>query len=76
MCCGIVHTLVLEVPSCWSRELGVRFEHFQSLEKSSFVLGSEAYSSGLIKDSVLSVWEVSKHSKTFTNLILRMPLEI
>ena len=40
-----------------------RFEHFQSLdsfEKSSYVLGSEAYSSGLvslIKDFVLSVWE-------------------
>ena len=67
MCCGIVlHTLVLEVPSCWSlrRELGDRFEHFQSLDsfdKSSYVLGSEAwveYSSGLlslIKDFVLSV---------------------
>ena len=48
------------------RELGDRFEHFQSLdsfEKSSYVLGSEAweeYSSGLlglIKDFVLSVWE-------------------
>ena len=47
------------------RELGDRFEHFQSLdsfEKSSYVLGSEAweeYSSGLlglIKDFVLSVW--------------------
>ena len=46
-----------------------RFEHFQSLdsfEKSSYVLGSEAweeYSSGLlglIKDFVLSVWEESK----------------
>ena len=46
------------------RELGDRFEHFQSLdsfEKSSYVLGSEAweeYSSGLIKDFVLGVWEV------------------
>ena len=45
------------------RELGDRFEHFQSLdsfEKSSYVLGSEAweeYSSGLLKDFVLSVWE-------------------
>ena len=46
-----------------------RFEHFQSLdsfEKSSYVLGSEAweeYSSGLlglIKDFVLSVWEERK----------------
>ena len=49
--------------------LGDRFEHFQSLdsfEKSSYVLGSEAweeYSSGLlglIKDFVLSVWEERK----------------
>ena len=56
-----------------SRALGVRFEHFQSLDsfckvfaKSSFVLGCEAweeYSSGLlrlIKDFVLSVWEERK----------------
>ena len=51
------------------RELGDRFEHFQSLdsfEKSSYVLGSEAweeYSSGLlglIKDFVLSEWEERK----------------
>ena len=51
------------------RELGDRIEHFQSLdsfEKSSYVLGSEAweeYSSGLlgsIKDFVLSVWEERK----------------
>ena len=51
------------------REFGDRFEHFQSLdsfEKSSYVLGSEAweeYSSGLlglIKDFVLSVWEERK----------------
>ena len=51
------------------RELGDRFEHFQSLdrfEKSSYVLGSEAweeYSSGLlslIKDFVLSVWKERK----------------
>ena len=48
------------------RQLGDRFEHFQSLDsfaKSSYVLGSEAweeYSSvllTLIKDFVLSVWE-------------------
>ena len=54
------------------RELGDRFEHFQSLdsfEKSSYVLGSEAweeYSSGLltlIKDFVLSVWEERKVSE-------------
>ena len=54
------------------RELGDGFEHFQSLdsfEKSSYVLGSEAweeYSSGLlslIKDFVLSVWEERKVSK-------------
>ena len=47
MCCGIVlHTLVVGVG------------HFQSLDSFSFVLGSEAYSSGLlrlIKDFVLSV---------------------
>ena len=51
------------------RELGDRFEHFQSLDsfvKSPYVLGSEAwedYSSGwlsLIKDFVLSVWEERK----------------
>ena len=48
-----LHTLVLEVPSCW-RELGDTFEHFQSLDsfaKSSYVLGSETweeYSSGLL----------------------------
>ena len=51
------------------RELGDRFEHFQSLDsfvKSSYVLGSEAwkeYSSGLlslIKDFVLRVWEERK----------------
>ena len=45
------------------RELGDRFEHFQSLEKSSYVLGSEAweeYSSGLFKDFVLSVLEERK----------------
>ena len=45
------------------RQLGDRFEHFQSLDsfaKSSYVLGSEAweeYSSVLFKDFVLSVWE-------------------
>ena len=68
MCCGIVlHTLVFMLEL--RRELGDRFEHFQSLdsfEKSSYVLGSEAweeYSSGLlglIKDFVLSVWEERK----------------
>ena len=51
------------------RELGDRFEHFQSLdsfEKSSYVLGSDAWeenSSGLlslIKDSVFSIWEERK----------------
>ena len=48
------------------RELGDRFEHFQSLDsfaKSSYVLGSEAweeYSSGLIKDFVLNVWKERK----------------
>ena len=66
------------------RELGDRFERFQSLDsfaKSSYVLGSEAweeYSSGLcglIKDSV---WEERKMAKTltFTSLILRMTLGI
>ena len=69
------------------RELGDRFEHFQSLdsfEKSSYVLGSEAweeYSSGLlglIKDFVLSVWELGymANTLTFTSLILRMTLGI
>ena len=52
-----------------NRELGVRFEHFQSLDsfaKSSYFLGSNAweeYPSGLlslIKDFVLSVWEERK----------------
>ena len=41
----------------------VSFEHFQSLDsfaKSSYVLGSEAYSSGLLSDFVLSVWEERK----------------
>ena len=72
MCCGdcpafvsIRSAFMLEL----RRELGDRFEHFQSLdsfEKSSYVLGSEAweeYSSGLlglIKDYVLSVWEERK----------------
>ena len=71
MCCGIVlHSLVLSAFMLeLRRELGDRFEHFQSLdsfEKSSYVLGSEAweeYSSGLlglIKDFVLSVWEERK----------------
>ena len=73
------------------RKLGDRFEHFQSLdsfEKSSYVLGSEAweeYCSGLlslIKDFVLSVWEERKfrlhmaNTLTFTSLVLRMILEI
>ena len=62
---GIRSAFMLEL----RRELGDRFEHFQSLdsfEKSSYVLGSEAweeYSSGLlglIKDFVLSVWEERK----------------
>ena len=51
------------------RELGDKFERFQSLDsfaKSSYVLGSEAleeYSSGLlslIKDFMLSVWRKGK----------------
>ena len=46
------------------RELGDRFEHFQSLDSfeksSSYVLGSEAWDSGLLKDFVLSVWEERK----------------
>ena len=49
------------------RELGDRFEHFQSLdsfEKSSYVLGSEAWEVGLIKDFVLSVWEERKVRRT------------
>ena len=70
------------------RELGDRFEHFQSLdsfEKSSYVLGSEVweeYSSGLFKDFVLSVREgkgrlgYTANTLTFTSLILRMTLGI
>ena len=66
------------------RELGDRFERFQSLDsfaKSSYVLGSEAwkeYSSGLFKDFVLSVWEEGymANTLTFTSLILRMTLGI
>ena len=48
------------------RELGDRFEHFQSHDsfaKSSYVLGSEAWEEwllSLIKDFVLSVWEERK----------------
>ena len=64
-CPSIRSVFMLEV----RRELGDRFEHFQSLdslEKSSYVLGSEAwkeYSSGLlslIKDFVFCVWEERK----------------
>ena len=69
------------------RELGDRFEHFQSLdsfEKSSYVLGSEAweeYSSGLlglIKDFVLSERKVRlmANTLTFTSLILRMTVRV
>ena len=66
------------------RELGDRFEHFQSLdsfEKSSYVLGSEAweeYSSGLLGLFVLSVWEERKVRLygEHANLILRMTLGI
>ena len=58
-----------------------RFEHFQSLdsfEKSSYVLGSEAWEGGLlglIKDFVLSVGYMA-NTLTFTSLILRMTLGI
>ena len=69
------------------RELGDRFEHFQSLdsfEKSSYVLGSEAweeYSSGLLglKSRTLCLVYGRKgrlgymaNTLTFTSLILRM----
>ena len=66
------------------RELGDRFERFQSLDsfvKSSYVLGSEAweeYSSGLlglIKDCVLRLGYMA-NMLTFTSLILRMTLGI
>ena len=67
------------------RELGdIMFERFQSLdsfEKSSYVLGSEAweeYSSGLlglIKDCVLRLGYMA-NTLTFTSLILRMTLGI
>ena len=63
------------------RELGDWFEHFQ---KSSYVLGSEAweeYSNGLltlITDVVLSVWEERKVRLygEHASLILRMTLGI
>ena len=57
------------------RELGDRFEHFQSLysfAKSSYVLGCEAwkeYSSGLlslIKEFVLGVWDALAAEKALT----------
>ena len=60
------------------RELGDRFEHFQSLdsfEKSSYVLGSEAweeYSSGLLG---LRLGYMA-NTLMFTSLILRMTLGI
>ena len=85
MCCGIV--LYVSIRSAFMlelrRELGDRFERLDSFEKSSYVLGSDAweeYSSGLlglIKDFVLSVWEESlTNTLTFTSLILRMTLGI
>ena len=71
--CGSVSHVLWDCPAYVSiksafmlelrRELGDRFGHFQSFEKSSYVLGSEAwkeYSSGLFKDFVLSVWEERK----------------
>ena len=69
------------------RELGDRFEHFQSLdsfEKSSYVLGSEAweeYSSGLSKTLCLVYGRKGRlgymaNTLTFTSLILRMTLGI
>ena len=86
MCCGIVlHTLVFMLEL--RRELGDRFEHFQSLgsfAKSSYALGSEAweeYSIGLlhlIKDFVLTVWgerKVRFFGKN-SSLVLRMTLGI
>ena len=67
------------------RELGDRFEHFQSLdsfEKSSYVLGSEAwedYSSGLLGFLCLVYGRKGRlgymaNMLTFTGLILRMTL--
>ena len=65
------------------RELGDRFEHFQSLdsfEKSSYVLGSEAweeYSSG--SKTLCLVYGrkgYMANTLTFTSLILRMTLGI
>ena len=69
------------------RELGDRFEHFQSLdsfEKSSYVLGSEAweeYSSGLLETLCLVYGRKGRlgymaNTLTFTSLILRMTLGI
>ena len=69
------------------RELGDRFEHFQSLdsfEKSSYVLGSEAweeYSSGLLETLCLVYGRKGRlgymaNMLTFTSLILRMTLGI
>ena len=71
---GIRSAFMLEL----RRELGDRFEHFQSLdsfEKSSYVLGSEAweeYSSGLLG---LRLGYMA-NTLTFTSLILRMTLGI
>ena len=39
------------------RELRDRFEHFQSLDESSYILGSEAWEE-YSKDFVLSVWVI------------------
>ena len=64
------------------RELGDRFEHFQSLdsfEKSSYVLGSEVweeYSSGLLGYGRKGRLGYMANTLTFTSLILRMTLGI
>ena len=68
------------------RELGDRFERFQSLDsfaKSSYVLGSEAweeYSSGLLSSKTLCLvygrLGYMANTLTFTSLILRMTLGI
>ena len=81
MCCGI--PAYVSIRSAFMlelrRELGDRFEHFQSLdsfEKSSYVLGSEVweeYSSGLLGSKTLClVYGYMANTLMFTSLILRM----
>ena len=61
------------------RELGDRFEHFQSLDSFEKHLGSEAweeYSSGLLVYGRKGRLGYMANTLTFTSLILRMTLGI